>query len=105
MTTVKASRNKERGKADERDVARILGGTRHPADVGGDEDVEHPDLCIQVKGGLRVVNDTIRLGLRSAQNKKNGKLPCVVLVDRGGTRISRYIVFDLQEWADWRSGQ
>lgn len=44
MTSVKASRNKARGKADERDVARILGGKRHPADTGGDEDVEHHEL-------------------------------------------------------------
>ena len=98
MTSVKASRNKARGKADERDVARILGGTRHPADTGGDEDVEHHELCIQVKGGLRVANDTIR----AAQQKGNGKLPALVLVDRAGTRVSRYILFDLQEFADWR---
>lgn len=102
MTSVKASRNKARGKADERDVARILGGTRHPADTGGDEDVEHHELCIQVKGGLRVANDTIRNGLKAAQQKEGGKLPALVLVDRAGTRVSRYILFDLQEFANWR---
>lgn len=102
MTTVKATRNKARGKSDERDVARILGGTRHPADTGGDEDVEHHELAVQVKGGLRVANDTIRNGLKSAQSKGNGKLPALVLVDRAGTRVNRYILFDLQEFSDWR---
>lgn len=102
MTSVKASRNKARGKADERDVARILGGKRHPADTGGDEDVEHHELCIQVKGGLRVANDTIRNGLKAAQQKDGGKLPALVLVDRAGTRVARYILFDLQEFADFR---
>jgi hypothetical protein len=31
----------------------------------------------------------------------SGKLPAVVLVDRRGTRLQRYIVFDLAQWADY----
>lgn len=101
MTKVTSKANKSRAKSDERDVARILGGERHPADVGGPEDVRHPYLSIQVKGGLAVVNDTIRNGLRAAQATTEAKLPALVLVDRKGTRIARYIVFDLAQWADW----
>ena len=98
-----AKRNKARGAQDERDVARILGAKRHPADTGGDEDCEHPWLCIQIKGGLRVVNDIIREGLNAAQCAAAGKakLPAVVLVDRAGTRVKRYIVFELGEYAAW----
>lgn len=103
MTKVSAKQNKARAKQDERDVAAILGGHRHPADIGGLEDVEHPYLSIQVKGGLRVVNDTIReavdAGRAGAVN--TGKLGCAVLVDRGGTRIRRYIVFSLDDYAAW----
>ena len=101
MTKVSAKQNKARAKTDERDVAKILGGERHPADVGGPEDVRHPWLSIQVKGGLRVVNDTIRIGLAAAQATTEAKLPAVVLVDRGGTRVQRFIVFELGQFADW----
>lgn len=103
MTRVSAKQNKARAKSDERDVARILGGERHPADVGGPEDVRHPWLSIQVKGGLRVVNDTIRDGLAAAQATKEAKLPALVLVDRGGTRVRRYILFELEQFADWHA--
>lgn len=101
---VKRGRNaKLRGKADERDVARIIGGRRHPADTGGCEDVEHPELCVQVKGGGAVVTETMRTALQSAHAGAGGtgKLAAVVLVDRRGTRLQRWICFDLQEWADW----
>lgn len=102
MTHVTAARNKARSKQDEKDVARILGATRHWADTGGPEDCAHPVLSIQVKGGLSVVNDTLRTGMASAKAGAVGtaKLPCVVLVDRKGTRVRRYIVFDLIEYAD-----
>lgn len=103
MTSVKASRNKARAKVDENDVARILGGTRHWADVGGKEDVSHPQFAIQVKGGLRVVNDTVREGVDAARAAAagTGKLPVCVLVDRGGTRVRRFAVIPLEEFADW----
>ena len=59
-------------------------------------------LAIQVKGGLRVANDTIRDGLNAAKAAAVGtnKLPCVVLVDRAGTRVKRYILFELGAYAD-----
>ena len=102
MTNVSAARNKQRSKSDEKDVARILGATRHWADTGGPEDCSHPTLAIQVKGGLRVANDTIRDGLASAKAAAVGtnKLPALVLVDRAGTRVRRYILFDLEQYAD-----
>lgn len=103
MTNATAKRNKQRGKADERDVARIIGGKRHPADVGGDEDIEHPEYAVQVKGGKAVVTETMRVGMASAKaaGAVSGKLPALVLVDRRGTRLQRYIVFDLVQWADY----
>lgn len=103
MTRVSARQNKARAKTDERDVARILGGKRHPADVGGAEDVSHESLAIQVKGGLRVMNDTVRNGLQAARvaAQGTGKLPVCVVVDRSGTRVQRYVVIGLEEFADW----
>ena len=107
MTTPERQRRgrnaKARGKQDERDVARIIGGKRHVADSGGCEDVEHPELCVQVKGGGQVVTNAMREGLQSARAGAlvSKKLPAVVLVDRRGTRIQRWIAFPLEEWADW----
>jgi len=88
---------------DERDVARILGGKRHPADVGGAEDISHPLFAIQVKGGFRVMNDTVRQGVASARIAAIGtnKLPVCVVVDRSGTRIRRYAIVPLEEFADY----
>lgn len=102
MTIAGARRNKARGASDERDVARILGGKRHPADTGGHEDVEHATLAIQVKGGKAVVTETMRMALQSARAAAVGtaKLPAVVLVDRRGTRLQRWICFDLQDFAN-----
>lgn len=98
------SRNsKARAKSDERDVAARLGGKRHLADTGGPEDVAHEWLAVQVKGGKAVVTQALREGMDSAQVAAVGKtkLPCVVLVDRKGTRIRRYIVFELDQFAEW----
>ena len=101
MTQATAARNKVRAKQDERDVARILGGTRHPADTGGPEDVSHPEYAIQVKGGSAVVTETMREALGSARAAAvgTGKLPAVVLVDRRGTRLQRWICLPLEEFA------
>lgn len=103
MTTVSARNNKARGKQDERDVARIIGGKRHPADSGGHEDIEHSELAIQVKGGGTCVTEIMRVGMASAKaaGAVSGKLPALVLVDRRGTRLQRYIVFDLAQWCDY----
>ena len=103
MTRVSAKNNKQRGKADELRVARKLGCTRHPADTGGGEDLRHPELCFQVKGGLRVINSTIRDGMQAAKVEAVGlhKLPAVVVVDRSGTRLREYVVFELEPWCAW----
>lgn len=97
------ARNKARGKADELDVARILGGRRHPADTGGKEDVAHDSLAIQVKGGQRVINDTVRFGVDAARAAAAGtqKLPVCVVVDRAGNRLRRYAVIELSDFAAW----
>lgn len=97
------ARNKERGKNDEREVARLLGGKRHPADIGGPEDVQHESLAIQVKGGSRLVNQTVRMGVDSARAAAVGthKLPVCVLVDRSGNRIRRFVVMTLEDFSAW----
>lgn len=55
------------------------------------------------KGGLRVLNDTVRAGVAAARVAAIGtnKLPVCVVVDRSGTRIQRYAVVPLEEFADY----
>lgn len=94
--------NKSRSKIYENQVADIVGGRRHLADTGGPEDVEHPWLAIQVKSGERLINKILKDGLDTARKAVKGteKIPCLVAVQRG-TRLQRYIIFDLDEFADW----
>lgn len=103
MTGAGASRNKHRGAQDERDVAAILGGKRHLADTGGPEDVAHPLYAIQVKGGKTVVTAIMRAGLESARKAAEGtdKLATLVMVDRSGTRLQRWIAFPLEDYVAW----
>ena len=100
---VKMGRNNQRrGAADERDVARILGGQRHKANAGGPgDDILHSALMIEIKGGQRVANNILRDAMANANAAavNTTKQPCVVLVDRAGTRTRRYIVFELEPWA------
>ncbi len=95
--------NKSRGNGYELDIAKRVGGHRHPADTGGGEDIEHPEISLQVKSGKTVVTEVLRKGMASAKAAANypAKLPAVALVDRRGTRLQRYIVFDLDQWCAW----
>lgn len=100
MTKVSASRNKHRGAQDERDIAALLGGQRHPANTGGPEDVAHDRYAIQVKGGLSVVTAVMRSALGDARKAAagTGRLPLVALIDRKGTRLQRWVAFPMEEW-------
>lgn len=70
-----ARRNRERGKAAERHVAKALGGTR----VGtlGGEDVSHDHLSIEVKSRVRFIGETFMRQARA--NCPKGKTPCVIV--------------------------
>lgn len=93
--------NKSRAKLYESEAARILGGVRHKADTGGGEDVEHPEYVVQVKSGKTVATQVMRDGLASARAAAAGttKLPALVLFDRRGGRIQRWICFPLEDFA------
>lgn len=103
MTATNPRRNRARGAQDERDVAKVLGTERYWANSGGPEDCKPLDgMAIQVKGGKQVVTQDMREALASARMAAGEHgLPTVVLVDRRGTRIQRWIAFPLAEWAAW----
>ena len=97
----RGKRSQIRAKTYESDIAKRLGGTRHPANTGGPEDVEHSVFCVQVKSGKMVVTQVIRDGMAAATAASAGtdKLPALVLVDRRTARLQRYIMFDLDAFA------
>lgn len=100
MTTTAQRNNKARAKVAERRVAAMLGGKRHLADTGGPEDVKHDLFAVQVKSGLKVVNDTIRTGIASAKAAAVGtaKMPILVVEDRAGTRLAHYVVIEMSDF-------
>lgn len=99
-------RSKSRGKEDERALARILGCRRWPADTGMCEDLDHPTLSVQVKGG-RACSTPANLALGLAQARagaqETGKLPALALVVHNGRgrKKGAYLVFDACEFAAW----
>jgi hypothetical protein len=95
--------NRARGAKYENDIAKILGGKRHWANSGGQEDVSHERYAIQCKSGERIWNQTLRNGVASAVAAagSTGKLPLLVVIDRAGTRLKRYAVIQLEDFCDW----
>ena len=87
-------------------LARILGCVRFPADTGGNLDLDHPVLALQVKGGRMATQPAnIALGLAQARAGacRTGKLPALGLVVHNGRGKpnAHYLVFDADEWAYW----
>lgn len=95
--------NKLRAKVDERDIAKRLGGTRHRADSGGPEDIAHPWMAVQVRGGQRLMTDAVRTGVDAARVARGSaaKLPVCVVVDRAGPRLRRFVVIELDDFLAW----
>ena len=83
-------------KKEERNVARLLGGRRHPANQGGAVDVESSWLCVQVKH-RRVCSLAELEGLAleaERQGQQRAKVGAVVVKRRAGkgTRTPRLVV-------------
>lgn len=105
MTKVTAARNKSRGKADERRAAEIVGTVRYPADTGGLVDlVPWAGHYAQVKGGLRVVSEFQKRaldGARAVAAADPAGIGVLILIDRSGSALREFAMFDLREWASF----
>lgn len=78
--------NKQAGKALERSVAKLLGGFRYPADIGGDVDVESEAFVVQCKHVQRmslsqIEGEALRMG---AVAERRGKIGAVAIKRRSG---------------------
>lgn len=96
--------NKSRGKNDERDFLRRLGGTRFAADTGGKLDGVVDGMAIQVKGGPTVASIIMRQAMDQAKAGAAdypGHLPTVGLVDRRSRPNRYWICFELDAFANY----
>ncbi len=73
-------------KSTERDVARLLGGSRCPANSGGRVDVESPTLVVQVKHVQRLSLAQLELLAveMEAIGKERGRVGVVAVKRRAG---------------------
>lgn len=104
------TRARRRGKADERAVAEYLGGERVPTPGrtrGWAPDVEHPWLAIEVKSRARLpvlLVDAMDQAEKSAEwskrRGKGGKLPIVVIHQKGQHFRKALVVMRLGEFVD-----
>lgn len=105
MTRITAARNKERGKSDERRAAEIVGTARYPADTGGAIDlIPWAGHYAQVKGGLRVVSEFQKRaldGARAVAAADPAGIGTLILIDRSGSALREFVMFDLREWASF----
>ncbi len=89
-------------KAEERHVARLLGGHRYPANSGGRVDVEGPSVVAQVKHVQRLSLahlETLAVEMERL-GRQRGKVGLVVVKRRAGRgqRTPRLIVVNEATW-------
>ncbi len=89
-------RNRERGKAAERHVAKALGGER--VGVLGGEDVSHDLLSVEVKSRVRFVGETFMSQARA--NCPDGKIPAVVVHVHGKRHCDDLVLLRMRDFED-----
>jgi len=94
-------------KQEEREVARLLGGTRYPANSGGRVDAESDRYVAQVKHVARLsLAELERLAVEmEGEGRRRGKCGLVIVKRRAGKgcRTERLIVMTEGVWAAYRS--
>ncbi len=91
------NKNRQRGKATERAVAKRLDGKR--VGVMGGEDVEHPIFSIEVKSRKAfVATDWMA---QSARNCPEGKVPLVVVHVTGQRHTEDMVILRMKDFEDF----
>jgi len=89
-------------KQEERHAARLLGGTRYPANSGGQVDVESPCYVAQVKHVARLsFAELERLAVEmEAEGRRQGKCGLLIVKQRAGRECPtpRLIVVTEETW-------
>lgn len=92
-----AHNNRQRGKANERALAKRLGGKR--VGIMGGEDIEHPIFSIETK---TLKKCAVRKYMRQAvSNCSPDKTPIVIIHEPNQRRDNDLVIITLQDWEAW----
>lgn len=95
-------KNKRRGPSYERTVAKVLGAKRNFEDGQHRADIYCGPFDVEVKSrlgfkGLAALVDETKSKCRE------GQVPVLALVVRGGTELRYFAVQELVDWAEWNA--
>ena len=93
---VKQSRNRQRGKDCEREIAKIVGGKR--IGILGDEDVLHPRYSIEVKSRKKFVGN--KWMKQCIKNNKDNKIPIVVIHEANKNHLEDFVLIKLKDFME-----
>lgn len=90
----KQSRNRERGKDSEREVAKLFNGKR--VGILGDEDIAHPNFSIEVKSRKKFVAK--RWMKQAEKNNKENKIPLVVVHEANTPHKKDLVIINIRDF-------
>lgn len=90
------SKNRQRGKATERAIAKRLGGTRRGT-LGG-HDIDCGPWAVEVKDRVNFVGNTFMQ--QAERNCPPGKTPLVVVHQTGRRHADDLVMLRLSDWLD-----
>ena len=96
---VKQSRNRQRGKDCEREIAKIVGGKR--IGILGDEDVLHPRYSIEVKSRKKFVGN--KWMKQCIKNNKDNKISIVVIHEANKNHLEDFVLIKLKDFMELKN--
>lgn len=90
---VKQSRNRQRGKECEREIAKILGGTR--VGILGKEDISHSEYTIEVKSRKSFV---AKKWMQQAIKNNKDKVPLVVVHEANTPHKKDLVIINIEDF-------
>ena len=93
---VKQSRNRQRGKDSERQIAKLLGGKR--VGILGDEDVMHPVYSIEVKSRKKFSGR--KWMEQCKKNNKDNKIPIVVIHEANKPHSTDLVLIGIKDFCE-----
>lgn len=91
-------KSRQKGKRVEREIAKMFGTNRNPADGHTHTDIYTDELAIEVKA-RKSLPDWIHGAMQQAIDDSKGRLPIVVLVESAiGQLPKRYVLVQLEDF-------
>jgi len=91
---VKQSRNRQRGKECEKEIAKIFGGKR--VGILGNEDVMHPIYSIEVKSRKKFIGN--KWMKQCKENNKENKIPIIVIHEANKSHDNDFVLINIKDF-------